>query len=254
MDAEIGRLAPHMLDPRPMRGYRVAFLIALGGRCDVTAPAQVLAAKPASIEPQVALHDVAPSSLCVTRGELAGSRVEVPTFRATALGHGGDAAAIRFAVSGETAKKRALASGADRRQVGLKLRAVDGCNLLYVMWRLDPKPGLEVALKRNPGSRTHQECGARGYTKLEALRREKLPALVKGATHELRAEIAGDAILAWVDDKLVWRGKLPAEARELAGPAGLRSDNLAFELESVSVDARGGGEVDVDLDCHDESD
>ncbi|NVB84260.1 MAG: hypothetical protein HOV81_38140 [Kofleriaceae bacterium] len=236
-----------------MRGYRVAFLIALGGRCELTAPAQVMAAKPTSTVPQIALHDIAPASLCITRGELAGTRVEVPTFRATALGEGGDAAAIRFSVVGDTARKRALASGAERRQLGLKLRAVDGCNLLYVMWRLDPKPGLEVALKRNPGSRTHGECGAHGYTKLKPIRREKLPALVNGATHELRAEIAGDAILAWVDDKLVWRGELPVAARDLSGPAGLRSDNLAFELESVSVDARGGGKVDLALDCHDEA-
>jgi hypothetical protein len=122
------------------------------------------------------------------------------------------------------------------------------------MWRLDPKPHLEVALKRNRGARTHGECGARGYTKLEAIRREKLPVLAAGVPHELRAEIEGDAILAWVDSKLVWRGKLPAEARELSGPVGLRSDNLSFELTSVSVDARAGGKVDLDLDCHDEAD
>lgn len=232
-----------------MHGLRAALLVALGG-CDIVAP--VLAAKPAKTEPQLALHDVAPGSLCITKGKLSGSRVEAATFRATALGAGGDAAAIKFVVFGETAKKRALANGAERRQLGLKLRALDGCNLLYVMWRLDPKPHLEVAIKRNPGSRTHEDCGAHGYTKLKPMRREDLPALVNGDSHELRAEIAGDAILAWVDDKLVWRGKLPADARDLTGPAGIRSDNLAFELTSVSVDARGGGKVDLDLDCHDE--
>lgn len=244
-----------MLVPAAMRGIGAAFAIALVGHgCDITGPAQVLAAKPANTAPQLALHDIAPGTLCVTKGKLSGSRVDAPTFRATALGHGGDAAAIKFVVVGDTAKKRALASGDLRRQVGLKLRALDGCNLLYVMWRLDPKPGLEVAIKRNPGARTHEECGAHGYTKLKPIRREKLPALAAGAAHELRAEIAGDAILAWVDDKLVWRGKLPDEARELTGPAGLRSDNFAFELTSVSVDARGGGEVDLELDCHDDAD
>ena len=28
-----------------------------------------------------------------------------------------------------------------RRQVGLKLRARDGCNVVYVMWRIEPKAG-----------------------------------------------------------------------------------------------------------------
>jgi hypothetical protein len=211
---------------------------------------QARAAKPIEAKPSLELHDLAPSSLCVTKGELAGTRVEVPTFRASALGHGGDAVAIKFVVFGETAKKRALASGEERRQVGLKLRALDGCNLLYVAWRLDPKPGLEVSIKRNPGAHRHQECGARGYTKLKPARREKLPTLVEGVAYELRAEITGDAIVAWIDDRVVWRGTLPAEARDLSGPVGVRSDNLAFELVSVGVDARAGGDVDVDLKCH----
>lgn len=234
-----------------MRRVPPLFAIALAAHgCDVTAAAQVPATKPAKLEPRLALQDITPGSLCVTKGALTGSRVEAPTFRASAPGHGGDAAAIKFVVLGETARKRALASGDERRQLGLKLRALDGCNLLYVMWRLDPKPGIEVALKRNRGSRRHEECGARGYTKLKPSRRVAPPALVDGAAHELRAEISDDVILAWIDGKLVWRGKLPAEAGDLSGPAGLRSDNLAFELEAVSVDMRSGGEVDVDLECH----
>lgn len=181
----------------------------------------------------------------MTTGELVDGRVEVPTFRAVAPAHDGDAAAMRVVVHGETAKARALASGQHRRQLGLKLRAQDGCNLVYVMWRLDPKPKLEVSVKHNPGARTAKECGARGYTKVKPVRTASLPELDDGVAHELRAEIADDILTAWVDERVVWQGKLPASAGELVGPAGVRSDNLAFDLTGLAVDRRAGGEVEV---------
>lgn len=205
-------------------------------------------APPDPARPQLALQSIAPSSLCITSGELAGARVEVPTFRAVAPGHGGDAASLSFVVRGQSETTRPLASGYERRQLGLKLRANDGCNLVYVMWRLDPKPKLEVSIKRNAGARSNRECGARGYTRIKPTQRGALPMLEYGTRYELRAEIDGDSLIAWVDDRVMWRGKLPAEARELAGPAGLRSDNLMFELAAVAVDARSGGSVDVK--CH----
>jgi len=205
-------------------------------------------AAPPRIAPQLALDRVAPAALCVTKGELAGARVEVPTFRAVVPGYGGDAASIRFVARGPTVQTRALASGEDRRQLGLKLRAQDGCNLVYVMWRTSPKPKLEVSIKRNPGARTSRDCGARGYTRIKPDAVGVLPALAYDARHELRAEISGDTLVAWIDDQVMWRGTLPAEARELSGPAGLRSDNLVFELFALAVDARRGG--DADARCH----
>lgn len=205
-------------------------------------------------KPQLTLHDVAPGSLCVTKGELAGARVEAPTFRAVVPGHDGDAASIKFVVRGPTVKTRALASGSNRRQLGLKLRAKDGCNLVYVMWRLDPKPKIEVEIKRNPGARTARDCGARGYTRLEPTSVGVLPSLEEGVEHELRAEIIGDELVAWIDERLMWRGDLPGKARELSGPAGVRSDNLAFELAAVAVDARSGGKVDAKCRGVDDSD
>jgi hypothetical protein len=179
-----------------------------------------------------------PDGLCVTKGELASAHVEVPTFRAVALDRAGDGAAAKFVVHGTTAKERALASGQERRQLGLKLRAENGCNLVYVMWRLDPKPKIEVSVKLNPGKRTAKECGADGYTKVRpttALR--ELPVLDDGTEHELRAEITGDSLVAWVDGRPAWTGRLPGAARSLAGPAGVRSDNLDFELRGLAVDA-----------------
>jgi hypothetical protein len=45
----------------------------------------------------------------------------------------------------------------------------------------------------------------------------------------LRASIRGDELRAWIDDRLVWQGALPEAARELAGPAGLRTDNVRLD-------------------------
>lgn len=199
-------------------------------------------------EPEVALATIDHSALCVTKGELARGRVDTPTFRAVARSGGGDAASLRFVLRGASEHARPLASGHARRQLGLKLRAQDGCNLLYAMWRLDPKPMFEVSLKRNPGSRTHHQCGARGYTKLRSARAATLPPIDDEQEHELRAEILGDELVAWIDGRVVWHGRLPREARELTGPAGLRADNLAFELAGIATDARNG--VDVACEHH----
>lgn len=196
------------------------------------------------------LAQVASDTLCVTKGALAGSRIAVPTFRAVALGHAGDAAAVKLVVNGASATKRALAGGQERRQVGLKLRAENGCNLVYVMWRLDPKPAIDVSIKLNPGERTAKECGAGGYTKVKPVARERLPVLDDGSEHELRAAIVGDVLDVYVDDQQVWTGTLPAAARDLVGPAGVRSDNLDVDVLGFAVDARQG--VEVAPKCTDE--
>jgi hypothetical protein len=199
-------------------------------------------------------------ALCVTKGKVSGEgiasrRIDVPTFRAVAPGHAGDAAAMKVIVHGSSETSRALASGQERRQVGLKLRAQDGCNLVYVMWRLDPKPKLEVSVKRNAGERTAKECGANGYTKVKPWRTKRLPALIDAMEHELRAEITGSALVASVDGEIVWEGTLPEAAADLRGPAGVRSDNLSLELVSFAVETREGATADVAPACvTDESD
>jgi len=195
-------------------------------------------------------------ALCVTKGKVTETkRIDVPTFRAVAPGHAGDAAAMKVVVYGSSGTSRALASGQERRQVGLKLRAQDGCNLVYVMWRLDPKPKLEVSVKRNPGERTAKECGADGYTKVKPWRTKRLPDLIDSREHELRAEITDSALVATVDGVVVWEGTLPAMAADLSGPAGLRSDNLSLDLVSLAVETREEAAGDVKPTClTDESD
>jgi len=219
----------------------IAMLIAIatgGGACGNSHVEGVAAADRLDKQepPMVKLSPIARDALCVTKGAArVGERVTQPTMRAFAHETSGDAAALTFTYRGETEQARALASGQERRQLGLKLRAANGCNLVYVMWRLDPKPKLEISVKYNPGMTTHKQCGASGYTKVAPVEHRVVPPLVAGDTHTLHAEIAGDRLTVWIDDQPSWRGTLPAQARELSGPAGLRSDNLAFDLVAFSA-------------------
>jgi hypothetical protein len=56
-----------------------------------------------------------------------------------------------------------------------------------------------------------------------------------GVEHLLEAKIDGDDLTAWIDGKLVWQGELDEVARELTGPAGLRTDNVRVEAELLAV-------------------
>lgn len=190
--------------------------------------------------PEVLVETIAPAALCITHGAApaatdVGAVIDAPTFRAVAPGTTGEAAALAFTYGGETDAAVALASGKVRRQLGVKLRAANGCNLVYVMWRLDPKPKLEVSIKVNPGAKDHEDCGADGYTKVKPTRSSPVPHLSPRSSHTLRAELRGDELVAWIDDRLAWRGVLPAAARSLHGPSGLRSDNMIFRLDAFSA-------------------
>ncbi len=244
---------------RPMAAIRIAMFIALatgGGACGNSHVEGVAAADRLDQQesPVVKLPSIAKESLCVTKGAARiGERVTQPTMRAFAHETSGEAAALTFTYRGETEHARALASGQERRQLGLKLRAANGCNLVYVMWRLDPKPKLDISIKYNPGMATHQECGASGYTKVAPVEHIAVPPLVVGETHTLHAEIAGDQLTVWIDAQPSWRGSLPEHARELSGPAGLRSDNLAFDLVAFSAPRSSfTSHASVDRRCREE--
>jgi len=180
--------------------------------------------------------------LCVSAGEieqLAGHRlgIEEPGVRAVVLADTPQAAEIRFTYRGPSTGTKPLASGEVRRQIGLKLRAQDSCNLLYVMWWIEPRNAIAVSIKRNPGQRTHEDCGARGYVNMKARRRSPAPRIERDSTHTLRAELLGRELRVWSDGAPVWEGALPAEVEDFDGPVGLRSDNVRMEL-AYSV---GGG-------------
>jgi hypothetical protein len=173
----------------------------------------------------------------VTRGHIAAlsdgrARVREPKMRAVVDASDGSEAELRFTVLGPSDGAAPLASGELRRQVGIKLRAADGCNLLYVMWRVEPKAQLVVSVKRNPGQRTHRECGARGYRNLVARAGVQPTApLAANIEHRLHAKLDGRMLRVWADRALAWEGDVGDDALDLRGPAGVRSDNLALDLE-----------------------
>ncbi len=182
-------------------------------------------------------------NLCVTLGDVASTgsrhRVESGKMRAVAATPTGSAAELRFTYLGPSAVTTALASGQVRRQIGVKLRAADSCNVLYVMWRLEPEAKLVVSLKRNPGMHVHAECGTRGYANLAPAKSAPLPAVTVGARHTLRATLAGTQLSVLVDGKEVWSGAVPPETLQLDGPVGLRTDNGRFDFELLAAPGTG---------------
>jgi hypothetical protein len=198
-------------------------------------------AAPSDHAPSIDVKPIARDTLCVTKGDVKdGVSISDPTVRGYARGAGGDAAQLTFTYRGETAKTRELASGEARRQLGLKLRAQDSCNVVYVMWRLDPVPKIDVSVKYNPGMTAHSECGANGYTKVKPFKKTFIPAFEYGKTHTLRAEIVADELSAWIDGKLLWHGRLPDAARTIQGPAGIRSDNVQLDIVELATPSREG--------------
>jgi hypothetical protein len=196
------------------------------------------------VVPKLGLVPMVKASMCATRGALVEAfshmKVSDPTFRAYAPASSGDAGSLSFVYQGPTEDVKRLASNQLRRQVGLKLRAQDGCNLVYVMWRIEPKPGLDISVKRNPGARSNEECGTSGYTKVKPRRTAAVPPLRAGEPHTLSAEIVdGDDLYVWIDNRPVWRGRLGAASKGFTGPAGIRSDNVKLDIASFAAPAAG---------------
>jgi hypothetical protein len=101
---------------------------------------------------------------------------------------------------------------------------------------------LEVSVKSNPGKVSHAECGAGGYLKVKPTKSWPVPVLADGDRHVLRAAISGDDLTAWIDERVAWRGNLPTEARGMIGPAGIRSDNLRFDLHDFQASPIAAGD------------
>ena len=133
--------------------------------------------------------------------------------------------AVNFTYLGPSRELSRLGSGEIRHQFGVKLRAQDICNLVYVMWYFDTQK-IAVSVKTNAGQRTHEECLDRGYINdIKADIKKDPPTLHVDEPHILAADLDGQQLHVTVDGKVVWRGMLPAMVLQLHGPVGLRSDN-----------------------------
>jgi hypothetical protein len=147
-----------------------------------------------------------------------------------------------FTYLGPTKDTAPLASGIIRRQLGLKLKAKDGCNVVYAVWRFSPVNELVVSVKSNPGKATHAACGANGYTDIKPAVKPVMPEVPPGSKHSLDAVLNGSDLKVFADGKLAWDGKLPNVAFD--GPSGLRTDNASVDVEfGAPVQAAGAAKV-----------
>jgi hypothetical protein len=188
---------------------------------------------PGSAETLAPVH---PSELQVTSGQISAGaarrfRVRSPSFRAEWGVVPRAVAEIDFTYRGPTEADAPLASGELRRQIGLKLRAQNSCNVVYVMWHIEPSQGIVVSVKSNPGQRRHADCGAGGYSFLEPSRAEPVSAIVVGQPHVLKAAIRGGELQVVTDGVTSWQGRLPEAVFTFDGPVGVRSDNGDFDVE-----------------------
>jgi len=182
-----------------------------------------------------------PQNFLVTSGQITKSRdhrLEVTSkeMRATlkSAPTANQNVTLHFTYLGPTREVAHLGSGEIRHQFGLKLRAQDTCNLVYVMWNFDTQK-IVVSVKLNPGKRTHEDCFDHGYiTHLNPAQSAAPPPLAPNEPHTLSANLSGQSLTVTADNKLVWQGTLPAIALQFQGSPGLRSDNarLVFDFQS----------------------
>jgi len=187
------------------------------------------------------------SHLCVTNGAVAAVpgghlAIETPSSRAVVQAPATNAAdqiaEIHFRYLGPSRDSKPLASGELRRQIGLKLQAQDTCNLVYAMWRIEPKAMVAVSVKQNAGLHTHQQCGAHGYVNFQPQDQSLLP-ILPGEAHTLRAELHGQNLTVTADSKVVWQGSLGSQIALPVGPPGFRTDNARFALDYFTDAAAG---------------
>ena len=143
-------------------------------------------------------------------------------------------ALLRFRYRGPSEKTAPLDSGAVVRQIGLKMRAMNTCNLMYVMWRIKPTEEIYIAIKRNPGKTTYKACRANGYIVLWRIPLKPLGiTAATQKTHRLGASVtetagryAGEVT---IDGRRIWSSEIAAKLiSNINGPVGIRSDNGSF--------------------------
>ena len=216
----------------------------------IAAFAMALAFAPSALAQKsapAALQRIDREHLCVTNGAataLPGGRLAIDTSSSRGFVQAGtdrnaadQVAEIRFQYLGPSQDSKPLASGELRRQIGLKLRAQDSCNLIYAMWRIEPAERVAVSVKRNAGLHTHAQCGVQGYVNFKPQEGEGPPPLRAGEAHTLRAELRGRDLTVIADGRIAWQGALGTEALPI-GPPGFRTDNARFALEYFT-DAAG---------------
>lgn len=164
-----------------------------------------------------------------------GHRLSVSTkeMRATLKFTTEQTATVKFTYLGPTKEVSRQRSGEVRSQFGIKLRAQNDCNVIYVMWRFAPDQKIAVSIQRNPRKRTHAECFDRGYiNNLKPRLSDSPPPVEPNQPHVFTVAMSDSDLSVTADNRLVWWGDLGPLALALRGPVGLRSDNarLLFDF------------------------
>jgi hypothetical protein len=207
-----------------------------------------LAAAPPEPKGKARLVQVKRASLEVTDGKVEEKKdgfltITSPEVRAVEEGPPARAARLVFTYNGQPDTVAKLASGDVAYQVGLELRAMNTCNLLYVMWKLDDRPRIAVSVKRNPDQSTHKECGANGYVGIKATAEappQQFPNGKDGKPHTLDAEVvklkpSGYGVLVKIDGQEMWEGVIEGKLLDdIDGPAGFRTDNCKITFKFYS--------------------
>jgi hypothetical protein len=192
-------------------------------------------ARPAESASAPPFVDVPATAVCVTSGSVSKEgghlRVMERGMRGFVSGDHSNEAELVFRYIGPARKTDALANGELRMQVGLKLRAKDTCNVVYVMWHFSPDQRVAVSVKYNPAMETHAECGAMGYLDKKPKVAGTAPFVENGSTHALHARIDGSTLRVRADGVLVWEGDLGEAAFAFDGPVGVRTDNVQAEMQ-----------------------
>ena len=193
--------------------------------------------------------------LCITSGHLNSAAesmltVQDPRMRAVLRYVTPQVAELRFKYKGSANTSFAFSSGISRQQIGLKLRAKDPCNLLYVMWRITPKAEVVVSLKSNPTQHTSSACSGNGYHNIKPLRSAAAPAMALGQDHRPRAEMLGGLLTVRADNTEVWHGPVGDEANRLQGPIGVRTDNGRFDLQLLILPTLARVPLENEIGCH----
>jgi hypothetical protein len=204
--------------------------------------------------PTAAPRSVAVDQVCFSLGRVerrggAGWYHAGPKLRATVPSSVGREARLEFKFLGSTPEPVALASGVVREQIGLKLFARDSCNVVYVMWRFGARPSIVASAKANPGTQ-HSECRNRGYRTLRPIWAAPVEVPVVGSVHALWARIDAGVIEVRIDDRPVLRAAYEPGSIPPIGEAGLRSDNVRFELlEFDAIERENAGPSQSPYHC-----
>ncbi|MFY9804834.1 MAG: hypothetical protein WA211_16375 [Candidatus Acidiferrales bacterium] len=176
------------------------------------------------------------ADLCVTEGTISdlpahGLSVTLPNVHATMNRETAQDIEARFVYLGPS-EPTDPPHGHGHHQFGFELFAQDACNLVYVMWRLEPESSIAVLAKSNPEQHVHADCNSRGTTTVAPELALPLPAVRAGEriSHNLHAEVSGATLSVFADDVLVWRGTLPADVLRTHGPVGIHCDNAKLEI------------------------